>query len=133
MANRTLQERLAGQVSNLNFGDLNSVSISEFKPKIDHDTDVLRASRDNIVRSLKDNILLEVGQIKAVVLYAWHEEVVLHGNEKKQVVHVIARIPELDMVPPPRSLPIDNNPNDTVDWVSIKAHDTFLLGLKYQI
>jgi len=61
------------------------------------------------------------------VLYAWKEKVELHGGEIVDKLHVKARIPELDIVPLPRSLPIDNNPGDKdADWSAINLHTTFI-------
>ena len=127
MANHDLQERLARQVADYGYGALNSVAPTEFKDRVGHDTSFINAARKAVVKSLQPDALLSMGQIKAIVLYAWRQKAVLHGNEKKELVHVKARIPEIDIVPPPRALPIDNDRDDAkADWPAIDAHDTFI-------
>lgn len=127
MANHDLQERLARQVADYGYGALNSVAPTEFKDKVGHDTSFVTAARKAVVKSLQPDALVNLSQIKAIVLFAWRQKAVLHGNEKKELVHVKARIPEIDIVPPPRALPIDNDRDDVkADWPSISAHDTFV-------
>ena len=128
MASTDLGRELAKQVAELTHGQLNSVDSSELGTKINNDTTFFGAAKSAIVSSNRSDVIKGLGHpIKAVVLYAWKEKVELHGGEFVEKLHVKARIPELDIVPLPRALPIDNNPTDEdADWGTINLHTTFV-------
>jgi len=128
MVSTDLGRRLAEQLAELTHGQLNSVESTELGAKVNNDTTFFGAAKRAIASSSRSDVIKSLGHpIKAVVLYAWKEKVELHGGEIVEKLHVKARIPELDIVPLPRALPIDNNPGDEdADWGTINLHTTFV-------
>jgi hypothetical protein len=120
-----LGRQLARQAAADDWGDLNPVESSEFRGKINDS--FLTATRDAIITSKKAKVFDNLGQrLHARVLYAWVEESSFMDSPKS-TVFVKARIPEIDIIKTPSSLPVDNDPNDEeADWDAINLHTTFI-------
>jgi len=123
-----IQRQLAAQVASHQYGDLNPMEKSEFGKKVNELSTVMTALK-NLQKAPPPSTAPGQGSMKAVVLYAWKEE--LHGGSvPRQIVCVKAIIVEQNDLAYPAALPLDNNPKDPcADWGSINLHTTFF-GVK---
>ena len=111
-------------------GELNPWALQRAETTLDPgSTSFMRMLSNTVADSYNPDCLKGQIVFKAVVLYAWQElgpskiGYLAMFPELVNMVHIRARIPELDSRPMPKELPLANNPADqNADWQAINQH-----------
>ena len=115
------------------YGELNPWALESAAPTLDPGgSKFMQILNNTVVDSYNTDCLSGQVVFKAEVLYAWQEPgpskvgYLAMFPELINMVHIKARIPELDSFPIPKALPLANDPADqNADWAAINRYRTY--------